>query len=246
MRRTVQCKETSAKVSRFFIQLNIKLKAVLINFFVSTMDEIISCNMKSVTCSERPTTNYHASQQFPSALWSVLESLIFYLNFRCSRLYPLYATFPALNKDNQQLAGEHRGAFSSERAEYVPQELVETKRDQKGKWRFDLHLSSGHRHDSKWMQMFSPYQLYKVAICQCCVLQYNYLAMKTKCVFSSLCRLNNWCIPASEKCQLPSHSCSLMMDAFLKPKLSPPYTSVFPISCCVYRLSLGKNNFNSS
>lgn len=38
---------------------------------ISTMDQIIICNINRIICSDKPTENYHSTQQFYSALLSV-------------------------------------------------------------------------------------------------------------------------------------------------------------------------------
>ncbi len=53
------------------------LKAAIISIFMSTTDEI--SNVKGVTGVDKPTENYRCTQQFLSALESVMAFLILYL-----------------------------------------------------------------------------------------------------------------------------------------------------------------------
>lgn len=44
------------------------LNAALINIFISTIDQVPMCKVKSVTCSDDPTDNCQPTMQFPSVL----------------------------------------------------------------------------------------------------------------------------------------------------------------------------------
>ncbi len=117
------------------------VKAALSNIFVCTTGEINICNVRGVTCGDKPTESYHQTLQFPSALQSILalsSSLLvcFFtvlVHSHCSHqpcfqpqqtavfsekalINPLSTTRPASNnRQSQQLAGEHSGALSSQR-----------------------------------------------------------------------------------------------------------------------------------
>ncbi len=57
---------------------NDDLKVALINISVLTIDQMIMCNVKRLTCSDNPMENYHPSLQFFSVLASFSSLFSFY------------------------------------------------------------------------------------------------------------------------------------------------------------------------
>lgn len=57
-------------------------KAVLINIFMFSLDQMITCNARGLIHSDAPTKSWHLILLFPSALWNVVlvSTLLFWVS----------------------------------------------------------------------------------------------------------------------------------------------------------------------
>ena len=135
---------------------------------------MVMCNVRGVIHSDEATENYHSTLHLFLALWlfmvsfsslfscqfsTVLFWFILIMSFsdtagscfqRKSSKDPLYATCSAPNSKKTKvirIAGEHSGAFSSLRARYIPQELIEANNKANTYWITRL------RWPKTWLQM---------------------------------------------------------------------------------------------
>ncbi len=144
-----------------------KFKAALVNICISIMDQMTMCNVKGSARSVKPTENYYWLS-LPSALLSVYTSFSSLFWFPTAALINLVSSSssssrqlcpvkklwkptahnrPSTKQQTEKL--NTQTLFSSWKARYFPEELVEKKTELEGVWVLKLPLLDSQKHNSK-------------------------------------------------------------------------------------------------